>query len=1194
MTSFVERESVRTLAQEASREGKWEKAIQHWNDLIENFPLYARGYIGKANALIATNRLDEAEEIFKGKAVQCLDRVHILQGLTKVALKRRQWHQALDLSSQLVTEFPTFWQGQHWQGLALMELGKFDQAEVVFISLLERHPDRVQGFSGLANNSFRARQWQQTITQCDPLIKKFPNYLQGYVWKATACIELDEFEHAENLFRQVVLKFPQKEQGYKGLTQTAIRAQKWTVALDFSELLLKQFPEHLKGKVWRGRALEALGQLDQAEVNYRRIAQQHSDSWQGLHGLAHIKMKKGELESAIEIWNDLIVDYPDNFQNYIGKVNALKHLNEIDCAIATCEQALQVEGIERARIYTALGDLYLRFKLDLSTASTYYHVGLEEKPEDYELCLRVAALELKRGELAEAMNYLKEAIRIRPSHTESYRLLADVQYRMGKASESLQTLQECVQLAPSSPEAYKNLAHFQWFYFKNPIEAWQSLETAIKLDDNYLPALIEQACLLRQIGRIQAACQLLIVASQKFEYRPEGYIGLAQAELELKRYDQAIRTWQKVERKFPHLSVRAKDEQAHCLIKLNRLEEAEAIYNELCQQFPYRSEGAIGLAMIAEQRLQWESALYQWGEIVKQFPELSSARHRHIDILINLGEFDKAEIILKSLFDSLPISYSWCVGLYLRSSRTKEALSCAKAAAKRGVVEANGAILTLAIRLGKRQDVQAVNALFWNGNLSWCSRSVYKSLCNMLALLTAGQLREAWTSYLLLFEDRYGYSEKSNSRLETNSAVFVLCMLSFSEIAIQEKREDWIKIVVDHVCENQEVFECQPDLIAYIYFLYALLLKSCDKPLSLRYAKYSLSLNPDNSNCMSLVKDVLRSQHHRFIVPVNNFDNIHEECDRTALMIVTCQKYADKIPLLEERIYKQIDSPHYYVIGDPSLESDWKLEGYILYVKTPDNYESLSMKVFKAFEFFLCCSDYKGVMKLDDDCWISNINGFRSIIERLEGSCLNDYMGRINSAAMGRTWHFDKCELPSLNRAPYSLMNQTRYCAGGYGYYLSRRSLNILFEHIYKYPGVFDGELYEDVLIGKLLSYYQITPYPLDLVDAGVLEIGYDVRLHATDVQKLYEQAAKYVSSGRIEEAISLYVQMIEIDKDVPLHYYAELLQLARQLEEHSSIAAIEKLIRRRFPDYDFDSLLTLTCRSFSTQMDGSVYLNDR
>ena len=172
---------------------------------------------------------------------------------------------------------------------------------------------------------------------------------------------------------------------------------------------------------------------------------------------------------------------------------------------------------------------------------------------------------------------------------------------------------------------------------------------------------------------------------------------------------------------------------------------------------------------------------------------------------------------------------------------------------------------------------------------------------------------------------------------------------------------------------------------------------------------------------------------------------------------------------------------YYYFIGDLTLESEYQIDevNKIVYLKVPDNYESLSLKVYYAFKFISENFENKinGVFKTDDDIRLD-----LNLILKLYRDNFNvDYFGLVNKTISNFSdYHFGKCENEIINKIKMKIPIETEYCSGG-GYYIK-------FENISKIVNIisnFNLIIFEDVCVGKTLVDSGIIPLHVDMKNNG-------------------------------------------------------------------------------------------------------------
>ena len=185
------------------------------------------------------------------------------------------------------------------------------------------------------------------------------------------------------------------------------------------------------------------------------------------------------------------------------------------------------------------------------------------------------------------------------------------------------------------------------------------------------------------------------------------------------------------------------------------------------------------------------------------------------------------------------------------------------------------------------------------------------------------------------------------------------------------------------------------------------------------------------------------------------------------MLIMNCKKYAKKSLFQKMTWLKQIPQylKYYHVIGDESLETDFKIdnETNTLYVKVADDYNSLPKKVISAYDAVNKSFNFKYLFKTDDDQILVNNKFFDMlcglIIAKQPRPHYGGYIVDVKQPYLSE-YHRIHPELPQ--RLPLYV---TKYCSGRF-YFLSSEAIQDL---ISKRERV-EREFLEDYAVGFNLN----------------------------------------------------------------------------------------------------------------------------
>jgi len=204
------------------------------------------------------------------------------------------------------------------------------------------------------------------------------------------------------------------------------------------------------------------------------------------------------------------------------------------------------------------------------------------------------------------------------------------------------------------------------------------------------------------------------------------------------------------------------------------------------------------------------------------------------------------------------------------------------------------------------------------------------------------------------------------------------------------------------------------------------------------------------------------------------------------LLIMNCKKYEKKARVQKNTWLRSIPGylNYYHVIGDETMDSEFVFDydNKILWVKTPDDYNSLPKKVIQSYSAVNSTFDYKYIFKTDDDQMLTNTNFFNTITKLvMNKNPVSHYGGYIVDVPFSHLsrYHEIHPELPK-NIPVYA----TRYCNGRF-YFLSKEAVLDLLTK----TELIKKEYFEDYAIGFNLD----EKYKKDLLNIATNKIFVDM-----------------------------------------------------------------------------------------------------
>jgi hypothetical protein len=203
---------------------------------------------------------------------------------------------------------------------------------------------------------------------------------------------------------------------------------------------------------------------------------------------------------------------------------------------------------------------------------------------------------------------------------------------------------------------------------------------------------------------------------------------------------------------------------------------------------------------------------------------------------------------------------------------------------------------------------------------------------------------------------------------------------------------------------------------------------------------------------------------------------------------MNCKKYAKKALFQKNTWLKSIPSylKYYHVIGDETLDRDFIFDdaNQVLWVKTPDDYNSLPKKVIEAYNAVCATFDFKYIFKTDDDQILVNSNFFNTITKLITNKTpISHYGGYIVDIPESHLSQYHKIHPELPKNLPLYV---TKYCSGRF-YFLSKDAITDLLTK----TELIKKEYFEDYAIGYNLD----EKYKIDMLNILTNKIFIDIEL---------------------------------------------------------------------------------------------------
>jgi protein O-GlcNAc transferase len=348
-------------------------------------------------------------------------------------------------------------------------------------------------------------------------------------------------------------------------------------------------------------ALHQSGQLDLAEIQYKKLLNYFPDNSLLLTNLGTIAFQRGRLEEGVGIIAKSLQinsNQPDALNN---RGVALQNLKRLDEALASYDRAIALNS-DYAEAYYNRGVALQDLKRPEEALASYDR-AIALHPDYVEAYYNrgVALQDLKR--LDEALASYDRAIALHPDSAEAYYNRGKSLKDLNRLDEALASYDRAIALNPDSAEAYSNRGNVLQD-LKRFDEALASHDRAIALNPDYAEAYSNRGVALQDLKRLDEALASYDRAIALNPDYAEAYSNRGNILQDLKRLDEALASYDRAIALNPDFA-EAYSNRGNALKDLKRLDEALASYDRAIALKP-------GIDFILGESLHTKMHLCMW------------------------------------------------------------------------------------------------------------------------------------------------------------------------------------------------------------------------------------------------------------------------------------------------------------------------------------------------------------------------------------------------------------------------------------------------------------------------------------------------------------------------------------------------------------------------------------------------------
>ena len=513
-------------------------------------PLDPQAQMALGLTLRQAKRNGEARQAFEKAAELAPDSLWPVDQLVEVDLREKHFDAARQTIQRQFQKTPDAAAAHFFEAKILAAEEKWDLAEVELQKTLQLDPNFAGAYDLLVQTYLATNKLPQALSELQSQLAKNPNDASALMILALLYERTSDFAKARDAYERLLSINPNLVTALNNLAclyadrlrdldkayDLARKARELqgndpAIADTFGWILSKRsdyqqalpilqesaakLPDSPEVQFHLGMTAYMMGQTDLARVALQKAASATKDfpakeeSKRRLALLANGTNASAEL--SISQLEAMTKEQPNDVISQMRLAEAYEKQRAWDKAAAAFEQALKLNP-KLAAATTKLAQLYAGPLQNKEKALAYAKKARELAPSDPQVTAVLGKVAYQTGNLTWSYSVLQEAARLRQNDPSILHDLAWAAYRLGKVNEAREAMQRALTAGSDFPEvadARKFLALTA--LDENPkglVAAENEIQKELQANPEYLPALMAQASLEKQLGQIKPAAEI--------------------------------------------------------------------------------------------------------------------------------------------------------------------------------------------------------------------------------------------------------------------------------------------------------------------------------------------------------------------------------------------------------------------------------------------------------------------------------------------------------------------------------------------------------------------------------------------------------------------------------------------------------------------------------------------------------------
>lgn len=283
--------------------GKLVDALAAYDRAAERFPDREEPLLEKALVLRVLGDLDQAASVYDQVSDRFGETLRQIMGRAEIHRASGAFEAALDLYERAIRSWPTDAYLMMGRSQVLLDAARPGEAQEAFEDILTRFGKNPHAYRGLAQSLRGLDRLSEALSVYERASQEFPHEAFLRNGKAQILKWGGDLHGALRTYDQNCSDFPYNIAAYQGRVQIFKELEKLDLALAAARDMRERFPDAANVRHTLASILSLLGHYEEADELLPNTAPRTLEDWRAYHIGCMIRLRRGEVEGAIEQLN---------------------------------------------------------------------------------------------------------------------------------------------------------------------------------------------------------------------------------------------------------------------------------------------------------------------------------------------------------------------------------------------------------------------------------------------------------------------------------------------------------------------------------------------------------------------------------------------------------------------------------------------------------------------------------------------------------------------------------------------------------------------------------------------------------------------------------------------------------------------------------------------------------------------------